>query len=358
MNVYVMQVALALSRLGLKVDILTSAPEWSRPAMLRLGARTRLVSVPDPSWLARRELALPRYDVVHSHYWMSAEPARLVADRSSARHIHTFHTYGHLKNSMMAPGDAREPDDRLAAERSIVRDVDAVIVSTESERLQVMTALAGDERRIHVCAPGVETARFRPGDRRAARARWALGDDVVFVHVGRIQPLKGITLALGALRDLTANMSLRCSLLLAGEPSGIRGRQALDQLRRHAACLPAGASARLLGRISRAALPSLFAAADAAVVCSRTESFCLAALEAQACGVPVVGTPVGGLPEFVIEGESGYLVGRDHEAFADRLERTLVGGRSRRRMVAASLESARRFSWATTAGAIREIYEV
>ena len=357
MNVYVLQIALALGRLGLDVDIITAAPRRIAPVTVAVGPRTRLVSVPDPSWLGSRELGLPRYDVVHSHYWMSAEPARAVADRSGARHVHTFHTYGHLKNAAMAAGDAREPDFRLVAERAIVSDVDAVIVSTASERLQVIGSLTGDPRRVHVCAPGVATTRFRPADRRAARARWAPRDEFVFVHVGRIQPLKGISLALRALRHLAGTGKTRATLLLAGEPSGSRGRHALAQLRRQASQLPPGASARLLGRVPHPALPSLLAAADAAVVCSRSESFCLAALEAQACGVPVVGTRVGGLPDFVVDGESGYLVGRDPEAFADRLGRTLGGRRRREQLRKAARESARRYSWTATAAAIRDIYE-
>jgi glycosyltransferase involved in cell wall biosynthesis len=98
--------------------------------------------------------------------------------------------------------------------------------------------------------------------------------------------------------------------------------------------------------------------ADAAVVCSRYESFCLAALEAQACGVPVVGTRVGGLPTFVADGDSGYLVERDAELFAARLRDVLVSPRRQRLMRAAAVDAASRYSWTATASAIRDIYEV
>lgn len=356
MNVYVRELALALTRLGPWVDVITSAADMTRPSVRVLAPRLRLMTVPRRGGLDLRRLPLPRYDVVHSHYWQSAAAARALVERTGARHVHTFHTLGQVKNAALAPGDNPEPDHRLLAERAIVAQADAVVVATHTERAQVMEHLGGDPARVHVVAPGVDLARFRPRGLQTARARLGLGEGLLAVHVGRIQPLKGIDVAVRAFAELGAHGGRHCLLALAGGPSGPMGPHALGALRREASALPRGISMNLLGRWEHPRLPLLLNAADVAVVPSRTESFCLAALEAQACGVPIVGTAVGGLPDIVAEGESGYLVARDPSAFATRLGELLGCASLRRRMRVVAAESARRFTWTATASAIADVY--
>ncbi|MBV9818975.1 MAG: glycosyltransferase [Solirubrobacterales bacterium] len=354
MNVYVREIARALGDAGARVDILTARPDVVVPLVTALHERVRVLTLPRDGGL---EVALPRYDVVHSHYWQSAAPGHVLAERSGARHVHTFHTSGHAKNASLAPEDVAEPDRRLRTEREIVRDVDAVIVSTEDERAQTVSRLQAEPGRVHVIPPGVDTRRFTPRDAFPARAALGLRDHRVVVHVGRIQPLKGIATGIRALAQLGGELPRRCALVVAGGPSGPRGRRTLATLRDEAHRLPDGIEVRFVGRCAHRALPVLLGAADAAVVCSRSESFCLAALEAIACGLPIVGTAVGGLPSFVAEGESGYLVPGRAEAFAPRLLDVLTSPR-RRAMAAAATESARRFSWPRTARRILEAYDI
>jgi D-inositol-3-phosphate glycosyltransferase len=358
MNVYVREIGRALARAGMCVDIITSSDGARAIRHAALGERMRLVTVPRNTRLDHARLGLPRYDVVHSHYWQSAAPARAAAERCGARHVHTFHTYAHIKNESLAPGDAPEPDHRLRAEREIVRDVDAVIVMTDAEKAQVVERLDGSPARTHITAPGVDTRVFRPTDGRSARARLGARGRFVIVHIGRIQPLKGISLGIEALRRAGPDLSRPVTFVAAGGPSGSHGQATLRELRTAAAALPSGVELRLVGRLPHRSVPSLLGAADLAVICSHSESFCLAALEAQACGVPVVGTAVGGLPTFVAEGESGYLVPRSPDAFAARLADVLASTRRRRLMQAAAVEAAARFSWTAAASMIREVYDV
>jgi D-inositol-3-phosphate glycosyltransferase len=168
MNVYVREVAGALARSGLRVDILTSSQTACEPGVTQLNEHLRVIRLAADHRANRRRLRLPRYDVVHSHYWQSAAPARAVNELSGARHIHTFHTCGHVKNKTLAPNDVPEPDDRLQAEQEIVADADALIVATEAEKTQLLEYAGGSAGRIHVTAPGVDTRVFRSRDGRAA----------------------------------------------------------------------------------------------------------------------------------------------------------------------------------------------
>jgi D-inositol-3-phosphate glycosyltransferase len=358
MNVYVREVAAALARSGLRVDVLTSSPKLRHPAIAALGERLRLVSLPADARLDGDDLGLPHYRVVHSHYWQSAAPARAATQRSGARHIHTFHTLGHVKNLTLGPGDVPEPDRRLLAERQVVSCADGVVVSTADEKAQLVELVGARADRIRVIPPGVDRRLFRPQAAGTTRSALGLSDRLVVLYTGRIQPLKGIGLAVDALGRLAPELPRRCTFVIAGGPSGQHGHVALAELRRAARRLPAAVDVRVLGRWPHRRLPSLMGAANVAVVCSRSESFCLSALEAQACGVPVVGTAVGGLPSFIADGESGYLVERTPEAFAARLADVLVSTRRQRAMRAGAVESARRFSWTATAASIREVYEL
>jgi D-inositol-3-phosphate glycosyltransferase len=352
MNVYVRELAGALAASGLRVDVITSSRGVTRPTTVQLGERHRVVTFPGRDGLVTQDL--PRYDVIHSHFWRSAPVARALVEHSSARHVHSYHTLGHVKNLTLARGDVPEPAARLQAERAILATADAVVVATEHERRQLGDVLAGSARRIHVVAPGVDHERFRPLDGAAARGRMGLGDRSVVVHLGRIQPLKGVALATRAVGAITRELPRGAALVLAGAPSGPGGAAELAAVRRSRDAN--GLDVRLTGRWPHAAVPLLLAAADVVVVGSRSETFCLAALEAQACGVPVVGTAVGGLPDFVLEGESGHLVPRSTSALAARLFDVLASRRPHMR--AAAVASAARYSWRAMACAVRDVYAV
>jgi D-inositol-3-phosphate glycosyltransferase len=354
MNVYVDQLARALGELDVAVDVFTRS---AGPAVAEeVAAGVRIVALPGgpPGPLAKEELlphapafataiaqyacvAHARYDILHSHYWQSGVAAIALTRMWKVPLVHTHHTIGALKNETRPMGVPPEPELRLRAERAVIAAAALVTASTEEERLWI-----GDSNAQQL-TPGVDHRLFRPGDRSAARSWLRLDDRPLFLAAGRIQALKGLELAVRAL-PLVDDIS---TLLIAGGPSGVDGADRLARLQRLARDLGVERRVRFLGPQPQRRLADLYRAADALVVCSHSESFGLAALEAHACGTPIVGTTVGGLSTFVREGRSGFLIDRrDPELLAARLREVLAAGEPFRR---ASVESAAPFSWERTA---------
>jgi len=297
------------------------------------------------------------YDVVHSHYWLSGQVGWLARDRWRVPLIHTAHTLAKVKNAALADGDRPEPRARVIGEEQVVAEADRLVANTGEEARQLAEHYGADPRRTLVVPPGVDLERFTPGDRAAARR--ALGvpaDAVVLTFVGRIQPLKAPDLLLTtAARMLEDDPSLRPRLRVhvVGAPSG-SGLEAPRQLEELAASLRIADLVRFLPPQAPDRLALHYRAADVAVVPSHNESFGLVALEAQACGTPVVAASVGGLRTAVRDGVSGLLVdGRDPGAYAAAvravLERRELLGAGARRHAAA-------FSWDRTADALVDAY--
>jgi D-inositol-3-phosphate glycosyltransferase len=354
MNVYVDRLARALGALDVAVDVFTRSA--ARAATDEVAVGVRIVALPSgpPGPLAKEELiphapafagavaayartARARYDIVHSHYWQSGVAAIALARRWDVPLVHTHHTIGALKNETRPAGATLEPELRLRAERAVISAAALVTASTDQERLWI----GGSSAR--TLTPGVDHRLFRPGNHTTARSWLDLDDRPLFLAAGRIQALKGLELAVRAL-PLVDDVS---TLLIAGGPSGADGADELARLQRLARDLGVERRVRFLGPQPQRRLADLYRAADALVVCSHSESFGLAALEAHACGTPIVGTTVGGLPTFVREGRSGFLIDRrDPELLAAHLREVLAAGEPFRR---AATESAAPFSWERTA---------
>jgi D-inositol-3-phosphate glycosyltransferase len=355
--VYVREVAQALGRQGLAIDIITSVPAQRRPAVIALSERVRVLALPKEPGGAPGGLKLPHYDVVHSHYWQSAAPARALVDLSGARHVHTFHTFGRVKNRVPLRVTCPSPPGGSRSSRTSSPMPTRWWSRRRPRRLSCWSTPA---------APRTGSTRSLPASTRACSGRGAAGR----FAPGSASAIDSSSFTSGASNRSRASSSrcrlcrpsLRlardCALLVAGGLSGPRGRAAMDALEREASKLPPHIELRLVGRWPHRRLPELFGAADASVVCSHSESFCLAALEAQACGVPVIGTAVGGLPSLIADGHNGFLADRRPDAFAERLGEVLACRRRRRAMGAAAVEVARRYSWAATASAIRAVYDV
>lgn len=354
MNVYVDRLARALARRDVAVDVFTrseSATRWTQPL-----PGVRVVALPDgPRGAVAKEELLPRvpafsraildwvaargarYDLVHSHYWLSGLAATTLAGHWRTPLVHTHHTIGELKNRRLPTGARPEPRLRLRLERAVIAQCDLVTASTEDERAWI----GGD--RVRIVPPGVDHVRFAPGDRTHARRQLGLGSGPLFLVAGRIQPLKGIELAVRGV----ARAGGDATLLVAGGPSGREGAAELARLRRLARTLGVAERVRFIGSQRQSRLATLYRAADALLVCSHTESFGLTALEAHACGTAVVGTRVGALATIVDEGRSGFLLPRrDPRALAEAMRRI---ARDPERFRAAALRSAARFTWAGTA---------
>jgi D-inositol-3-phosphate glycosyltransferase len=373
MNVYIREVALEMARRGVRSDIFTRRTDPDEPEVQELVPGVRVFSVPaGPPRPVHKDL-LPRlirrftyavdeiaqregpYDAIHAHYWLSGVAGTYLKKRWDAPLIVSFHTLARVKD-VASPGDPPEPLFRKRGEGRVIRAADRIIAPTLTERDQLIELYDADESRISVAPPGVDLDVFRPGDRAAAKRHFGFSDDPLVLFVGRLQPFKGTDIAVDAMAHL-GRMVPDAQLAIVGgdSPRGSRG----ESIRLKLAARRLGVSDRLrfMEPVDHTELPELYRAADVVVVPSASESFGLVALEASACGTPVVATAVGGLRLIVRDGESGYLVERrEADAFAAALSRVLADPGAQTRLGANAVKLAHRFPWSRTTDGILEAF--
>ncbi len=368
LNVYVHEVCAELGRRGVATDVFTRCAEGEAERTEPLAPLSRLVYRP----AGRRDIdkyrlmfevarftdlvaefaAGQRYDLLYSHYWLSGLVACALRNRLGLPWAHRAHTLAVMKNQRLAPGVPPEPDFRIDLEGEISRCADLLVVSTEAEGDQIRSAYRVRPDRLAVVPPGVDLGHFRPMPRSEAGRHIGRTPGGLFVFVGRLEPLKGVDLAIRAL-SLVACRYPTARLLVLGDDGGEGGER--ERLRRLAGELGLSGRVEFWGTVSRQALPACYSAAEACLVPSYSESFGLAALEAQACGTPVIASDTAGLASIVRDGTTGFLVRhQDPEAYAVPMERLLatpglveeMGGRARR------LASA--FTWTRTVDLLLE----
>ena len=359
MNVYVLQAALHMARRGVEVEIFTRATSSAEPSVVPVAPGVLVRNVVAGPFEGLDKYDLPTqlcaftagvlraeanhepgyYDVVHSHYWLSGQVGWLARDRWAVPLVHTAHTLAAVKNAALAEGDAPEPLLRAVGEQQVVDEADRLIVNTEDEARQLVLLHNADRERIDIVNPGVDLQTFSPGDRAAARAALGLSaTERIVAFVGRIQPLKAPDVLLRAAARLPG-----VRVLVVGGPSG-SGLAAPDTLVRLAAELGITDRVSFLPPQSREQLADVYRAADLLAVPSYSESFGLVAVEAQACGTPVVAAAVGGLPVAVADGRSGTLVtGHDPDQWARAINDLLTADPATLRR--AAIAHAEQFSW-------------
>ncbi|MFY1634418.1 D-inositol-3-phosphate glycosyltransferase [Solwaraspora sp. WMMB335] len=387
MNVYIVEVSRRLAEAGVEVEIFSRATASGLPSVVEMapGVRVRhIISGPlEPlpkedlpaqmcaftAGVLRAEAAYApgHYDLVHSHYWLSGQVGWLAKDRWGAPLVHTAHTLAKVKNAQLALGDRPEPAARIVGEEQVVAEADHLVANTRTEAADLIDRYGADPGRVTVVQPGVDLDRFRPApagqavaDRQAARRRFGLppgGHLVAFV--GRIQPLKApdvLLRAVAALRRREPAAAVDLRVVVAGGPSG-SGLDEPGALIDLAKALAIDDLVSFLPPLGGADLPALFRAADLVAVPSYNESFGLVALEAQACGTPVLAASVGGLVTAVRDGHSGVLVdGHDPDDWGRVIGTLLAAPRLRRRLGQGAVTHARQFSWTRTAAGLLDVY--
>ena len=382
MNVYVWQTALRLARRGVEVEIFTRATSSSdEPAIHAApGVVVRHVQAGPFEGLDKSDLpaqlcgfsagvlgveaAHPRgyFDLVHSHYWLSGQVGWLAANRWGVPLVHTAHTLAAVKNASLASGDIEEPRLRIIGEQQVVDVADRLVANTVTEAGELVSMYRADPDRIDIVAPGADLDCFTPGDCVAARIELGLEPtQAIVAFVGRIQPLKAPDVLLRAAAPLIASARLDSAgpplrLLIVGGPSGT-GREHPTALTDLAAELGIAADVTFLPPQSASRLAQVYRAADVVAVPSYSESFGLVAIEAQACGTPVLAANVGGLGVAVADGMTGVLVdGHRVTDWSNALEKMLADRQRLAAMGVAARTHAEQFSWGRAADGLLASY--
>lgn len=369
MNVYVRETATELARFGHAVDVFTrddgTMPQVQAPApgvrviALEAGPRAPVEKEDLPQHLpgflnalrSFREREGLRYGAVHSHYWMSGWVGRHLQRLWDVPHIAMFHTLGEVKRR--ARIEERESDERIETERAIVASADRIVVASAHEKGQLIRLYGAADRRVAVIPCGVNLDRFHPIDKATARAALDLPPERdIVLFVGRLEPLKGLEILIDALAELEDSTP---ELVIVGGDQ--RASSYVAGLKAQAERAGIGGRVRFAGAVPQESLPAYYSAADVCVVPSYYESFGLVALEAMACGTPVIASRVGGLTGTIRDGESGYLIPwRCPQPFADKIDLLLTNDELRRALSAAAVERAQRFHWSAVADELSSLY--
>jgi D-inositol-3-phosphate glycosyltransferase len=368
MNVYVREVASALAQAGVECTTYTRAHRPGLPPELTVEPGHQVVHVPAGAFdLPKEALADeldeftagvlahvehgPGVDVVHGNYWLSGVVGHRLKHHLDVPLVSTFHTLARIK----AEGGDLEPEWRDRAEAQVIACSDAICVSCPEEERQFRRLYGDPSGRIEIVPPAVEHAFFAPGDQRGARQAVGLPvDRPVVLFVGRIQPLKAPDLAIRTVARMNRDDVI---LVIVGGASGHEGDHEAQRARALAAELGLGDRVRFVPPRPHHILSSYYRAADVVLVPSRSESFGLVALEAAACGVPVVASAVGGLLNVVHDGVTGTLIdGRDPPRYARAIAQLLDDPVGAAAMGAAAAERARHFTWSFTAARLRRLY--
>jgi D-inositol-3-phosphate glycosyltransferase len=380
MNVYIAETAKRIAARGIEVEIFTRATSLVEPEVTELAPGVLVRHIPAGPFEGLRKEDLPAqlcavtagvlraeaaknegfYDLVHSHYWLSGQVGWIAQERWGVPLVHTMHTMARVKNLTLAQGDSPEPAIREIGEEQVVTAADRLVANTHAEAKELIELYHADPNRVRVVHPGVDLDVFVPGNQSLARKELSVAEDaIVLLFVGRIQPLKAPDVLIEAAAEiLKRNPELRSRLVVAicGGPSG-SGLERPDALVTLAGQLRISDIVKFVPPTSRAELVKWFQAASVCVVPSYSESFGLVAIEAQACGTPVIAARVGGLPTAVRDGISGVLVdGHEAETWATQIMSVVSDEELRSKLAKGAIAHASHFGWEDTTDKLIAVY--
>jgi D-inositol-3-phosphate glycosyltransferase len=385
MNVYVREITRQLGVMGIHVDVFTRSQNEHVPHVLHdLGYGNRIVHIPaGPEYpLPKKELVayLPQfaegirdfainkgleYDLIHSHYWMSGIAAIELKKYWNIPYIQMFHTLGLMKNRVAQSQEEMEGEFRIEGEREVLSTADRIIAATPAEYAQLLWLYQANESKIVVLSPGVDIGRFYPIP--ADEAKEYIGVPPcgrMLLFVGRIEHLKGLDVLIEAIGIMRQNAILKdypfCLAIIGGEADESAEHENIEISRIKALTEKHGLSdlVTFLGKRNQESLPYYYSAAEAVVVPSQYESFGMVALEAMACGTPVVASQIGGLAYLVQDGVTGYTVPVDEPAeLANRLTLLLQVQHLRNRMGKQAVQVAQEYAWDKIASKLLGVYD-
>jgi len=384
MNVYVRELTRQLGRMGIHVDVFTRSQDEHVPHVVhQLGYGNRVVHVPagPENPLPKRELAgyIPqfvegikqfaaekdiRYDVIHSHYWMSGLAAEALSDAWGGTPIvHMFHTLGEMKNRIARSDEEREGGYRIQGEKQVLARADRIIVATQAEETQLRFLYRNGKNNVAIIPPGVDVGHFYPIAPDEAKQFIGLKpEDRMVLFVGRIEPLKGVdTLirAMSCIRSVDAARPVHLAII-GGEPAASPREMSAEMARLQKLCddLCMGGMVVFLGKRGQDTLPYYYSSAEVLVMPSLYESFGMVALEAMACGTPVIASQVGGLAYLVRDGETGFTIpDNDPEALCEKLTLLLGNPDLRSTMGLRAVTHAQDYAWERIAAQIVDVYQ-
>jgi D-inositol-3-phosphate glycosyltransferase len=382
MNVYVVETAKKMAQAGVTVDIFTRANKPNLPETIEIadGVSVKNLVAGPFGGLSKEELPsqlgaltsafmnyqkqLPKnyYSLLHSHYWISGQLGWVVSEATGTPLIHTMHTTAKVKNLNLADGEKPEPHVRAIGEEQVVKAATALIANTDAEAASLVSLYDACPDRVFVAAPGVDLQNFSPADgKAAARERLNIAPDTILLtFVGRIQPHKGPDVLIKAAAEMVSHspyLRAKLAVVIMGGASGHINE--LEKLKSLAKFLNVEDVTHFVDPVSRTVLPDWYRASDLVCVPSYSESFGLVALEAQACGTPVVATAIGGLRTAVSDGISGSLVdGHDPKAWSAVISRLIAEPQRRLLLSMGAVEHASHFGWEMTARKTLDVYDI
>ena len=384
MNVYVREVTRYLGRCGVHVDVYTRSQDEHVPHVLHdLGYGNRVVHIPaGPEVpLPKQELAayLPEfaegirrfaaekgihYDLIHSHYWMSGIAAERLKAEWKVPVVHMFHTLGMMKNRIARSPAEMEGEYRVNGERRVLQVADRIIAPTLAEQSQLHFLYKADDSKVVIIPPGVDTSRFYPIPKEEARESIGIPlNDRMLLFVGRIEPLKGLETLIRAI-GLMSDQGVQCQVphylaVVGGDPAA-SGENISDEMARLQSLrqeLGMNELILFLGKRAQDSLPYYYSAADVLIMPSHYELFGMVALEAMACGTPVVASQVGGLAFLILDGITGFVVpDGDPRALSERLTRLLTEPDLRQRLGEQAAAYARQYAWEHVVDRLLDVY--